>query len=265
VRATVIVPTYDHGPLIEYAVGSALAQTEQDIEVLIVGDGVPDAARPAIEAVVASDERVRFLDRPKGTAHGFRHRDEAISEAKADKILYLADDDVWFPDHVAVLCDALESASFAASVPVNLDSDEARLKVPHDLAQPGWRVHLLDGRPMISLSVVGHTRELYARLERGWNLDASLYSVVWTEFANHAERMATIPRVTAVILPDTKRQDMSLEERAAELAEVAGLVSRPEGRLQLLERLLENEIRGWSEKTLKLERWHAQVRKMKKK
>src|SRR3954447_7280548 len=115
-RASVIVPTYDHGPLIGYAVGSALAQTESDLEVLIVGDGVPDSARPAIERVVASDPRVRFLDRPKGAGHGLRARDEAIREAGSDTILYLSDDDLWLPEHVELMCGALEQSEFAASL-----------------------------------------------------------------------------------------------------------------------------------------------------
>src|SRR5262249_55745370 len=100
-RATVIVPTHDHGALIEHAVASATRQTERDIEILIVGDGVPKESVPAIERIVASDPRIRFLDLPKGPGHGFRHRDDAIREAAADNILYLCDDDIWFPEHVA--------------------------------------------------------------------------------------------------------------------------------------------------------------------
>jgi glycosyltransferase involved in cell wall biosynthesis len=253
VRATVVVPTHDHGPLVEYAVASALAQTERDLEVLIVGDGVPDAARPAIERVVASDPRVRFLDRPKGPGHGFRHRDEAIREARGDNILYLSDDDLWLADHAEVLCRALEEAEFVASFPLAANPGQAKLKVPHDLALPHWRKNLLAERPTISLSVVGHTRTLYLGLDTGWRRDDPDYKAVWREFALRTKRMATVPRLTAVVLPSTKRTEMSEEERVAELARVAQLVQDPAGRLQLLEGLFEHEVRRWARLMPKLD------------
>jgi glycosyltransferase involved in cell wall biosynthesis len=251
-RATVIVPTYDHGPLIEYSVGSALAQTEQDIEVLIVGDGVPDAARPAIERAVASDPRIRFLDNPKTPGHGFRHRDEAIRQAGSENILYLSDDDIWTPEHVELLCAALEQADFVASLPFNITGKAVRLKHAHDLAEPGWRRALLNEESLISLSLIGHRRSLYLELETGWRRDDTEYAEVWREFAVHAERMATVARPTAAILPASKRAEMSEDARVAEIAEVARLLATPAGRLDLLEQLFEHEARRWARLTLRL-------------
>jgi glycosyltransferase involved in cell wall biosynthesis len=251
-RATVIVPTYDHGPLIEHSVGSALAQTEEDIEVLIVGDGVPDAARPAIERVVASDPRIRFLDNPKGPGHGFRHRDEAIRQARSENILYLSDDDIWTPEHVELLCVALEKADFVASLPFGMTGKVVRLKYPHDLADPGWRELLLEEESLISLSLIGHRRSLYLELETGWRRDDTEYTEVWREFAVHTERMATVARPTAAILPATKRTEMSEEIRVAEIAEVARRLATPAGRLDLLEQLFEHEVHRWARLTLRL-------------
>jgi GalNAc5-diNAcBac-PP-undecaprenol beta-1,3-glucosyltransferase len=263
-RATVVVPTYDHGPLIEHAVGSALAQTETDLEVLIVGDGVPAAARPFVERVVESDPRIRFLDRPKGAGHGFRHRDEAILDARGDVILYLSDDDLWLPDHAELLCTALETAEFVASFPFGVTLAGVRLKVPHDLARPHWQRHLQDGRSMISLSAVGHSRALYSQLETGWRRDDSNYSAVWRDFALHTVRMATVPKLTSIILPDSKRRRMSPEERLRETAHLAGLARHAEGRLDLYERLLEYELVRWSRLTLGFERLRPKEQRRKR-
>jgi glycosyltransferase involved in cell wall biosynthesis len=263
-RATVLVPTYDHGPLIRLAVDSALAQTESDLEVLIVGDGVPDAVRPVLDRVVAADPRVRFLDLPKGAGHGFRNRDEAIREANGDNILYLADDDLWLPEHAAALCDALEKAEFVASLGFGMGRGNVRLKHPHDLANPRWRQRLLDERSLLSLSIVGHSRALYSRLETGWRRDDAFYRGVWRDFAIHAESMATVARVTAVIVPDTKREGESNADRLAELEELAEQVARPAGRLALFERLLEHEVGRWSRDTLKLERRQAKEKRAKR-
>ncbi|HUF18169.1 MAG TPA: glycosyltransferase family A protein [Thermoanaerobaculia bacterium] len=59
-RATVIIPTFDHGPLLKYSVESALKQTVDDIDIFVVGDGVPAEHREAVSAAVRSDSRIRF-------------------------------------------------------------------------------------------------------------------------------------------------------------------------------------------------------------
>jgi glycosyltransferase involved in cell wall biosynthesis len=62
VRATVVIPTFDHGRLLWYFVRSALAQTVGDIEVFVIGDGVPDATREIV-AVHLADPAALVLDR----------------------------------------------------------------------------------------------------------------------------------------------------------------------------------------------------------
>src|SRR5438876_12186578 len=39
---TVLVPTHDHGPLLRLSLRSALTQTVSELEIFVVGDGVPD-------------------------------------------------------------------------------------------------------------------------------------------------------------------------------------------------------------------------------
>ena len=68
IAATIIVPTHDHGPTLRFALASALAQTVEDIEVLVIGDGVPDVTRKIVGEVSRSGRRVRFFDHPKGPA-----------------------------------------------------------------------------------------------------------------------------------------------------------------------------------------------------
>ena len=48
VRATVLIPTHSHGPLLRLAAESALAQTVADLEVFIVLDGA-DGVTAAVE------------------------------------------------------------------------------------------------------------------------------------------------------------------------------------------------------------------------
>lgn len=60
IAATVVIPTQDHGPTLRYAVQGALAQTVEDLEILVVGDGAPDVTRPAeLHGLLAASEAER--------------------------------------------------------------------------------------------------------------------------------------------------------------------------------------------------------------
>ena len=59
VVATVIVPTHDHGQTLRLALASALDQTVADIEVVVVGDGVPDITREIVD-----EFRLRYAGTP---------------------------------------------------------------------------------------------------------------------------------------------------------------------------------------------------------
>lgn len=80
-RATVLIPTFDHGETLLYSVRSALRQTVSDIEIFVVGDGVPTPARRFIEELIAEDPRVRFFANDKGPRHGEVHRARALPTA----------------------------------------------------------------------------------------------------------------------------------------------------------------------------------------
>src|SRR5688572_27963864 len=55
--ATILIPTFDHGPLVRLALESALAQTVAEIEVFVVGDGVPDVTREIVGEIAEGDPR----------------------------------------------------------------------------------------------------------------------------------------------------------------------------------------------------------------
>ena len=61
-----------------------------------------------------ADDRVRFLDFPKGPHHGERYRHDAVLAARSDAIFYLCDDDLLLPDHVADLLALLEDHNLSS-------------------------------------------------------------------------------------------------------------------------------------------------------
>jgi GalNAc5-diNAcBac-PP-undecaprenol beta-1,3-glucosyltransferase len=249
-EATVIVPTHEHGPTLRHAVGSALRQTISDIEVIVVGDGVTDRTREVIEELLKQDERVRFLDRPKAPGHGFVHRHEAVEGAASGRILYLSDDDLWFPEHAAVLSELLVDADFAAGLGISIGPGGPRLKHPTDLSLPHYQDLVRSRASVFQLSAVGHTQQSYRRLPHGWLVEgAPDYKGFWAQFFDAPWRTASAGLPTVLQFASPARAGMSLDERAAEMGSWEGALGRSTERLDLMQHMLAVELRRSAELT----------------
>ena len=169
--ATILVPTTgDRGPLLPHSVGSALRQTVEDIEVLVVGDGVDDTTRGIAEDLVAGDDRVRFFDFPKGQRRGEPNRDEVLRRhARGRIVCYLTDRDLYLPTHVEVLAGLLADADLAHTLRVSIEDDgELRHRRWPDLRLPEQLARHDEYPWLLPLSFVGHTMAAYERLPEGW-------------------------------------------------------------------------------------------------
>ena len=222
--ATILIPTHDHARLLPFAVRSALAQVDADVEILVVGDGVRDDTRQAVEPFLA-DPRVRFFDRPKGERHGERLRHEALQESTAPIICYLSDDDLLLPGHVRQMRGLLETTDFAHDAPLNVWPDGALRFSAVDLGDPAFR-ELLEAGRVGGLTGTSHTRDAYERLPFGWRPappDVPTDVHMWRQFAAlPGFRAATGRRLTSLVFPSPLRTHMSMDERAAELCEWEG-------------------------------------------
>jgi glycosyltransferase involved in cell wall biosynthesis len=221
VRATVLIPTFDHGPTLRYSIPSALQQTVENIEIFVVGDGVPDVTREIIEVFERQDERVRFFDNPKGPRHGEIHRHAALREARGEIVCYLSDDDLWLPEHVEYMLALLQGADFAHACPARMERAGGVFVYPGELALPFYRRSMLSGVNFIPLSHAAHTLDMYRRLPYGWRTTppgtpTDLY--MWQQFISDSScRAVSGSRPTAVNFPRWLHPEVSVEERLAEL------------------------------------------------
>jgi GalNAc5-diNAcBac-PP-undecaprenol beta-1,3-glucosyltransferase len=260
--ATVICPTFDHGPTLRHALASALAQTVEDLEVFIVGDGVPDVTREIVGELSSCDTRVRFFDNPKGERHGERHRHHAIQEAGSDLILYLSDDDLWLPQHVETLIAGLGEADWAHTISAWLLPDGQVGVNILDLADTFYRdwMFRVPHPPSPGLSQTGHTRALYDALPLGWNpappeLPTDVH--MWRQIlALDWVRPRSVPAFTAISFPSPARQGWGPEERAEELGRWAAGIADEAGRSALERQVLATfaQRAAWEEKHATLER-----------
>jgi hypothetical protein len=221
-RATVLIPTHSHGPLLRLAAESALAQTVGDLEVFIVLDGADSATTEVAEDVARRDPRVRLFPHEKGERLGEAYRHLALEQARGRIVCYLSDDDLWFPDHVEYLDGLLGDADFAHSLTV-VARVGGGLHIPHlgDLADRWYREWLQGPANFIPLSAAGHTLQAYRSLVVGWS---PAPADVWTDLSMWRKFIAAPGlclvsggRPTVLHFPSSSRLDMHLAGRLAEL------------------------------------------------
>ena len=235
-RASVLVPIHDKPTTLPLTIDTVLRQSVEDLEVLLIGDGVTDEVRAVVEGLVATDERVRFLDFPKGPHHGERYRHDAIEAARSDAIFYLCDDDLLLPDHVADLLDLLADHSFVQSLNGEVLVDGQVRFYAADLGDPAVvAMHLRDDLRFCSVSITGtaHTRALYDAVGDPWDTTPAGW---WPDHWQFRKLMrhpsyagATSSRMTALQFPTSSggRDTWTAEARVAELRPWHRLVVAP--------------------------------------
>lgn len=230
-----LLPVHRPPAMLPLAIESVLAQTVTDFDLVVICDGAPPETAACAAEYAARDVRVRVLDLPKGERHGEAHRHRVLAEAdevERPLVAQLADDDLWFPEHLAELDRLLAEVDFGNLLQARLTPDGAVAVHHGDLADPRTRERMRTERfNFFGPSVAGYRLAAYRRLVHGWepappDLWSDLY--MWRAFLDTPGlRLATRFSVQGVSLPAAERTDADLAERAAESRRVAaGLLGR---------------------------------------
>lgn len=110
---SVILPTYDRAALLPRSIGSVLAQSDGDLELIVVDDGSEDETA----AVVAgfADPRVRYVKLPQNRGLPAA-RNAGLAQARGDYVAFQDSDDEWHGEKLARQRRALAAHPEAAIV-----------------------------------------------------------------------------------------------------------------------------------------------------
>ncbi|MGQ0673576.1 MAG: glycosyltransferase family 2 protein, partial [Hyphomicrobium sp.] len=160
-RTSILLPTHNRPDSLGVSIKSVLAQTVGDFELLVVGDGVSEETRRVVAGF--DDVRIRFFDLPKAPHFGYANRNVALREARGDLIAFAADDDLWLPDHLAVMVPLFEDrrVDWAHSRPVWVSPDGLALPFFADLSDPIEFDAFLTQRNILPAATVVHRRACY--------------------------------------------------------------------------------------------------------
>ena len=102
---SVLLPTFNRPLYLAQALDSVVRQRYRNLQIIVVNDGGSD-----VTGVVESfnDPRIVFINRRQNRGKPFS-LNEALAHAKGKYIAYLDDDDVYYPNHIETLVEALEN------------------------------------------------------------------------------------------------------------------------------------------------------------
>ncbi len=106
-RISVIMPVYQAENFLEQSVGSVLAQSFQDWELLLVDDGCRDGSPKLCDRFAQQDQRIRVFHRKKNAGVS-EARNLGLHEAKGEYIAFLDADDAFLPRALESLLELLE-------------------------------------------------------------------------------------------------------------------------------------------------------------
>lgn len=232
--------------LLPLAVETVLAQTLRDFELVIICDGAPGETVAQAEKLAETDPRVQVRSFPKGKRRGEEHRAEVLRTARGRYVAHIADDDFWFPDHLAVLARGLGRWDFCHTVHVIVlpTAEGNRFIAQHpDIADAADRASLMaGGRNFIIPTSAGFRLDAYRKLPVGWSPapEGSASDVyMWRKFlAEPWLRAGTIFWPTTLTLPNALRDGEGMAERRREAERFAAVMRDPALRAALRRRMV---------------------------
>lgn len=107
-KVSVVIPTYNRPELVARSVRSVLAQTYQDIEIIVVDDGDKVRSKEVVEGF--HDPRVIYVVNDPPRQGGGKSRNIGIAHARGEWVAFQDDDDEWLPEKLAIQMEAFKDA-----------------------------------------------------------------------------------------------------------------------------------------------------------
>ena len=96
-RVSVVIPTYNYARYVPEAIDSVLAQSFEELEVIVVDDGSTDQTAEILRAFGGQLHDIRQEHRGLSAA-----RNTGIRAARGQYVAFLDSDDLWLPDKVSL-------------------------------------------------------------------------------------------------------------------------------------------------------------------
>ena len=107
---SIVIPTYNRADLIEKSINSALNQTYQNFEIIVVDDGSTDNTEEVVKKIISNRIKYfRIVNSERAAARNF-----GIDKSMGDYITFLDSDDIYYPDYLANAVESIRNYSCPA-------------------------------------------------------------------------------------------------------------------------------------------------------
>ena len=103
-KVSVIIPTYNRADLVCESIDSALAQSFDDYEIIVINDGSTDNTADRLKKY---GNKIRYYEQPNGGVN--KARNFALSKARGEYIATLDNDDLWHNNKLELQVKILDS------------------------------------------------------------------------------------------------------------------------------------------------------------
>lgn len=241
---SVVIPTYNWSAALRCALESVLLQTEQNFEILVIGDGCTDDSASVVAAF--GDARIRWHNLDRNYGSQWAANNYAIEHAASDWIAYLGHDDIWYPTHLeAILRAAREhDAEVVSSVMALYGPPESGIRGIAGLFASGT----YSAKDFVPPSAFAHARSIYGDGVK-WRDPASVTLPMDALFMNQAamaaKRFASTRELTSFKFNAAWRRDSyklkSTDEQQALLERIR---SRADFRPQEFIDIMDSVVKG---------------------
>ena len=194
-KVSIIVSTYNRAEkFLPRAIRSALDQTHQNVEVIVVDDCSTDNTKETVASFSKEDARVKYFCLEKNFGKDTRPKNRGILESSGEYICYLVDDCEFLPDHVKRLVEALEEGDADVAYCQMLLRDEANPSAEFSLGIS----HAPDAQFLLKRNYIDTSMALHKREEvfsvGGWDETLPRF-VDWNLFVRMAKHGAKFVQV----------------------------------------------------------------------
>ncbi len=176
-RILILCPTHDHVDALYFSIASALAQTFEDWEMVVICDGAPPRTLEILEAITLTDARITFEAHPKSFKTCEIHRDRIVRASDAEYVCHLGDDDVWAPDHLERMLNLMQLGDWVNQSAMSILNTGGVDWTPRNMGGPTARNSM--GKQKFAIAVgfshSAYRMESYLSLPDGWSQTPKTY------------------------------------------------------------------------------------------
>ena len=214
----ILVPIHRPPNLLKFAIDSILYQTEKDYEIHIISDGAPEETTREILSLARRHRQISAHIFTKGKRNGEAYRDSIIRDSSASFVCQIADDDIWFPNHLSQIGRLLQTYDFGHTIQTEAAPGGMLRPLLGDISDPDTARKMINERfNIFGPTASGYRKDAYLKLKDGWTgAPPDVWSDLhmWRKFLSHGDiKCGSRFSFTNIHIAAPYHKGMSIHER----------------------------------------------------